>query len=155
MWLKCFSGYPIWLLFLFVCFLRPRSFVSSFFAQLELAGKSYQTRRYPDHTWHVVVGQHRDRHVVLCLLQETHVWPPIPQRSSRRPFLMEKSELSYRQLDLPMQIRSHEENVLLKFIPYPVGWKIKAASGDTWREPGRFKDGAAADQHEIQRRIWH
>lgn len=124
MWLNCFldirSGFCF---YLFVFFLRSRSFVSSFFAQLKLAGKSYQTRRYPDHTWHVVVGQHRDRHVVLCLLQETHVWPPIPQRSSRRPFLMEKSELSYRQLDLPMQIRSHGKNFLLKFIPYPVGWK--------------------------------
>ena len=43
-----------------------------FLVPLKLAGKSYQTRRYPDHTWHVIVGQHRDRHVVL-LLQETHV----------------------------------------------------------------------------------
>lgn len=57
---------------LFFFSLRPRLFVSSFLVPLKLAGKSYQTRRYPDHTWHVVVGQHRDRHVVL-LLQETHV----------------------------------------------------------------------------------
>jgi hypothetical protein len=60
------------LAFVIISILRPRSFVSSFLALLKLAGKSYQTRRYPDHTWHVVVGQHRDRHVVL-LLQETYV----------------------------------------------------------------------------------
>lgn len=42
------------------------------FGPVDINGQELPNPSLPHHTWHVVVGQHRDRHVVL-LLQETHV----------------------------------------------------------------------------------